>query len=129
MLTKQDFKVGQKLYLVPSDKRDKPRYAKIVKIGRKYVTLDSRGELIIDLSEEVWLDKCLYGYKNYGNRGRFYFSAEDYANEMELEKLTKKIIALANNGGIKDISMANSIIKLILAVKTMNASCESDYLE
>lgn len=71
--------VGQEVFYVSNERRDQPRYAKVVKVGRLWAYLDYRDyrinptTLVID-SEQ----------RSYGTPGRIYLTERQYQDEVAL---------------------------------------------
>ena len=84
MITKDDFHLGQKLYLAPSDKRSRKGYVEVEKDGRKYITLQDGSRIEIN---DNHLSRRFYEYSNFGVVGKFYFSQDEYLEYVEIEKL------------------------------------------
>lgn len=97
MIDIKDLKVGQTLYLVRkgyennTHKRelDKISKAEVIKVGRRYVTVDTSITTKTFDYEEDFKVYCGYGYKRM--REGLYLSAQDYFEELRKEKLLRKI--------------------------------------
>ena len=112
MITKDDFHLGQKLYLVPSDKRDREGYVEVEKVGRKYITLQDGSRIEIN---DNHLSRRFYEYSNFGVVGKFYLSQDEYLEYLEVEKLINtlpdKICQFAKNP--KSLCVLREIDKLL----------------
>ena len=120
MISKDDFFVGQELYFVPNSRRQAPRYKVVHKVGRKYVSLDDRGELRIDLSEESLLNRRNVETKGYGYEGTFYFSEEEYLESQEIKRISKKIEEKMRRRAVQDIRVLQRILELINLAENKN---------
>jgi hypothetical protein len=67
--------VGQKLWYVPSERRDKPFEVTVENVGRKWAKIGYR--LRVD-KETLWADGG-----EYSSPGRCYLSEEDYLRELD----------------------------------------------
>lgn len=76
-LTKDNVKVGDKLYVFPSDRRQRPWYFTVSKIGRKYI-VDQYGVNKIELGTNE-----IYRQDGVGAVENVYFSEEEYHKERE----------------------------------------------
>lgn len=84
MLNKSDFKVGQQMYCVYDDKRDKPEYLTVSKVGRKYV--------FFGYEHYVYnLEKGYIEMKGYGRRGSLYINEKQYLERKELSYFLNQI--------------------------------------
>ena len=97
MIDIKDLKVGQTLYLVRkgyennTHKRelDKISKAEVIKVGRRYVTVDtSITTKTFDYEEDFKVYYC-YGYKRM--KEGLYLSEKDYFDELTMADLLKKI--------------------------------------
>lgn len=77
-LTKDNVKVGDKLYVFPSDRRQIPWYFTVSKIGRKYI-VDNYGINKIELGTNEIFRKDGIGYVEY-----VYLNEEAYYEEKKL---------------------------------------------
>lgn len=98
MINIKDLKVGQTLYLVRkgyennTHKRelDTVREVKIIKIGRRYVTVDTGITTeTFDYQEDF---KVYYGYGYKRMKEGLYLCMQDYIDELRKEDLLKEII-------------------------------------
>ena len=98
MINIKDLKVGQTLYLVRKGyeniihKRelDKISKAEVIKVGRRYVTVDtSITTKTFDYEEDF---KVYYGYGYKQMKEGLYLCVQDYIDELKKEDLLKEII-------------------------------------
>ena len=122
MINIKDLKVGQTLYLVRMGyekdihKRelDKISKAEVIKVGRRYVTVDT------DITTETFDSQAGFKiYKSY-DRGKFglYLREKDYFDELTMADLLKKIRDFFSYSGkqcdllsLDDLESINEIIK------------------
>lgn len=76
---------GQSVYIVPSDKRYEPFYAKVLSIGSKYITVDN-----IRKNENKFFIQYLC---NTDGRYKLYLSKEHYEENIKAHKKRKEIIS------------------------------------
>lgn len=97
MINIKDLKVGQTLYLVRKgyegnvhkEELDRVREVKVVKVGRRYVTVDT-----CITTETFDSQKDFKIYNNYGYmkmKCGLYACAKDYIDELKKEKLLMKV--------------------------------------
>lgn len=91
-LKKNDLYIGQRLFFVPSDTRDTPETTEVIKIGRKYITL-KHGYYI----EIGYLEERFVMIKDYGNRGNFYLSEDEYKKALSDKELVLAIRELCTH--------------------------------
>lgn len=77
-LTKDNVKVGDKLYVYPSDSRQRPWYFTVSKIGRKYI-VDNYGVNKIEIGTNE-----IYRKDGIGAVENVYLSEEEYHKEREI---------------------------------------------
>ena len=97
MINIKDLKVGQTLYLVQKryennlhkKELDKISKAEVIKVGRRYVTVDtSITTKTFDYEEDF---KVYYGYGYKQMKEGLYLSEKDYFDELTMADLLKKI--------------------------------------
>ena len=97
MINIKDLKVGQTLYLVRKryennlhkEELDRVLEVKVIKVGRRYVTVDtSITTKTFDYEEDFKVYYC-YGYKQM--KEGLYLSEKDYFDELTMADLLKKI--------------------------------------
>ena len=71
--------VGQELLYVPAYHRKKPRMVKVIKVGRRWATLDNRSRIDMQTLEADGGD--------YSSPGRCYNSPEEYEEHLRLYSL------------------------------------------
>ena len=77
-----EYKVGQVLWYVPSDRRDKPRFETITKIGRKWITVRDGWKWIrLDMEDGLRADGGAYN-----SPGRAYLTEGEYVKELILNQ-------------------------------------------
>lgn len=109
MYNKKDFYIGQKVLLSPDGWRDKERWAVVEKIGHKYITV---GRYFIRV-EKGSVKTNRYEMKDYGTRGKFFFSKEEHEDFDELNLITRELLDSIKNGEIKNLETAKKIKCLI----------------
>jgi len=122
MIDIKDLKVGQTLYLVQkgyennTHKRelDKISKAEVIKVGRRYVTVDTDITTEIFDSQEDF--KICHSYKRM--KQGLYLSEKDYFDELTMADLLKKIRDFFSYSGkqcdllrLEDLETINEIIK------------------
>lgn len=91
-LTPKDFHVGQRLWFVHGDqRRGAPRFVKVSKIGRKWVSLDFCNYRLDP--ETGWVDEPAMG-----SVGRIYLYKEDWENAQEANKLWCALMQITGHG-------------------------------
>lgn len=125
MIDIKDLKVGQTLYLVRkgyennTHKRelDKISKAEVIKVGRRYVTVDtSITTKTFDYEEDF---KVYYGYGYKQMKEGLYLCAQDYLDELAKEDLLKEVRGFFDTYNsreyelisLEDLETINEIIK------------------
>ncbi len=125
MIDIKDLKVGQTLYLVRkgyennTHKRelDKISKAEVIKVGRRYVTVDtSITTKTFDYEEDF---KVYYGYSYKRMKEGLYLCVQDYLDELATEDLLKEVRGFFDTYNsrecelisLKDLETINEIIK------------------
>ena len=124
MIDIKDLKVGQTLYLVQKGyennlhkkELDKISKAEVIKVGRRYVTVDtSITTKTFDYEEDF---KVYYGYSYKQMKEGLYLSEKDYFDELTMADLLKKIRDFFSYSGkqcdllrLEDLETINEIIK------------------
>lgn len=107
-LKKEDFYVGQEFLFVPDDTRDSPNITEVIKIGRKYITLKHGYLIEINNLEERWVI-----VKDYGNRGCFYLSEDEYKEALSDKKIVLAIQELCTHQTVRAPLVLEKIKELI----------------
>lgn len=92
------FEVGKEIYLVPSDKRDKPYHARVTKVGRKYAYAGAIHEgwnrLGRDFKIEIGENRT---YAEYGSTDYVYESEAIYEQYLKDKALQYRISKQLNS--------------------------------
>ena len=123
MINIKDLKVGQTLYLVRKgyennlhkEELDRVLEVKVIKVGRRYVTVDtSITTKTFDYEEDF---KVYYGYGYKQMKEGLYLSEKDYFDELTMADLLKKIRDFFSYSGkqcdllrLEDLESINRII-------------------
>lgn len=107
-LKKEDFYVGQELLFVPDDVRHLSETTEVIKIGRKYITL--KYGYIIEIDN---LEGRRIVVKDYGGRGDFYLSEDEYKEALSDKKLVLAIKELCTHSTVRAPLALEKIKELI----------------
>nr|DAQ56851.1 MAG TPA: hypothetical protein [Caudoviricetes sp.] len=124
MINIKNLKVGQTLYLVRKgyennlhkEELDRVLEVKVIKVGRRYVTVDTCITTETFDSQEDF--KVYYGYGYKRMKQGLYLSEKDYFDELTMADLLKKIRDFFSYSGkqcdllrLEDLETINEIIK------------------
>lgn len=108
MKTLKDVKVGDEIYVIPRDTRDKPYNATVEKVGRKHIHIKYGLKFDIETGDRI-------EPRGYSSREYAYYSKEEYENWIE-QCDQKKLLISSIESLIrdKDIEQLNKIQKFIM---------------
>lgn len=113
-ITKEDFHKGQKLYLKPSDSRDYEKVATVHSVGRKFVYLDeNKNGFRIDLSDKYFLERRFYELKDFGVRGRFFFSEKEMYEYEKSKEIKRYIVSKIDVDDMVDFELLSKMKSLL----------------